>query len=92
VVKLLLSKDSVDLNSNDQYGQTPLLWAALKGHEAVVKLLLAKDDVDPNSKNTVLLIHTSRSYVKTSQRNVGAGEVWSPEKYSRRRSVVAREM
>jgi ankyrin repeat protein len=40
VVKLLLSADGIDVNSN---GQTALWWAAWKGHEAVVKLLLGAD-------------------------------------------------
>src|SRR2546423_11913765 len=40
VVKLPLTKDGVDPDSKDtKYGQTPLSWAAKKGHEAVVKLL-----------------------------------------------------
>ncbi|KAI9781882.1 MAG: hypothetical protein M1839_005676 [Geoglossum umbratile] len=53
VVKLLLAKDGVDINSKDSYGgQTPLSLAAERGHEAVVKLLLAKDGVDINSKDS----------------------------------------
>jgi ankyrin repeat protein len=52
VVKLLLTKDGVDLNSKDDYsGRTPLSHAAKNGHEAVVKLLLAKNGVDLNSKD-----------------------------------------
>ena len=48
VVKLLLAKDGVDPDPNDNWGRTPLSWAAENGHEAVVKLLLAKDGVDPD--------------------------------------------
>jgi ankyrin repeat protein len=52
VVRALL-KDGVDLDSKDTYyGETPLWWAAVDGHEAVVKLLLAADGrVDPDSKS-----------------------------------------
>jgi ankyrin repeat protein len=39
VVKLLVERDDVEADSKDQYGLTPLLWAAESGHEAVVKLL-----------------------------------------------------
>jgi ankyrin repeat protein len=39
VVKLLLEKDGVDLDSKDEDGRTPLSWAAKNGHEAVMKLL-----------------------------------------------------
>jgi len=45
VVKLLLEKDGVDPNSRDKNGQTPLLWAAWKGHDVVMKLLL-ENNVD----------------------------------------------
>jgi ankyrin repeat protein len=39
MVRLLLTRDGVDPDSKDVYGQTPLSWAATNGHEAVVKLL-----------------------------------------------------
>jgi ankyrin repeat protein len=41
VVKLLLNKDT-ELESEDEDGQTPLLWAAKDGHEAVFDLMLNK--------------------------------------------------
>ena len=41
-MKLLLEK-AVDVDSKDSlYDQTPLSWAARKGHEPVVKLLESK--------------------------------------------------
>src|SRR5271168_4182411 len=40
-VKLLIVRDNVDVNIKVS-GQTPLSWAAEKGHEAVVKLLQEK--------------------------------------------------
>jgi ankyrin repeat protein len=52
VVKLLLATGKVDVDSKSKYGQTPLSWAAERGHEAVVKLLLATDKVDVNSKDS----------------------------------------
>jgi ankyrin repeat protein len=42
-------KDSDTLRS--QYGQTPLLWAAGNGYDAVVDLLLANDGIDPDLKD-----------------------------------------
>ena len=39
VVKILLNKDPDLLNINDTYGQTPVLWAAARNHEALVDYL-----------------------------------------------------
>ncbi|EON63614.1 hypothetical protein W97_02842 [Coniosporium apollinis CBS 100218] len=35
-------------DSKNEYGRTPLSWAAEQGHEAVVKLLVERDDVKAN--------------------------------------------
>jgi ankyrin repeat domain-containing protein 50 len=51
VVKLLLETSKVDVDSKDQYGQTPLSLAARNGNEAAVKLLLETGKVDVDSKN-----------------------------------------
>ena len=48
-MKLLLEKGA-DVESKIYDGQTPLSWAAEKGHEAVVKLLLEKG-ADVESKD-----------------------------------------
>ncbi|GAQ44901.1 hypothetical protein AtubIFM55763_005606 [Aspergillus tubingensis] len=54
VVKSILSTGKEALNSKDsEYDQTPLLWAAERGHAAVVRLLLAADEVDIDSRNSV---------------------------------------
>ncbi|KAK3629305.1 hypothetical protein LTR56_013036 [Elasticomyces elasticus] len=50
IVKLLLDTGKVDVDAKDnEYGRTPLGWAAEGGHEAVVKLLLDTDKVDVES-------------------------------------------
>ena len=41
-----------DYTVTDKEGRTPLLVAAMKGHEAAVRLLLARSDVDPNAGNS----------------------------------------
>ena len=41
-MKLLLEKGAELETKDNDYGRTPLSWAAEKGHEAVVKLLLEK--------------------------------------------------
>ena len=38
-MEVLLAKDTVDLESTDNFDRTPLSWAAQKGHSSVVKLL-----------------------------------------------------
>ena len=39
LVGLLLTREDIDVNAKGKHGQTPLLLAAGKGHEAVVELL-----------------------------------------------------
>ena len=51
VVRLLLSRDAVAVDSQDNEGQTPLSWAAERGKEAVVRLLLSRDDVAVDSRD-----------------------------------------
>jgi hypothetical protein len=48
---LLLLENGYNADSRDNYGQTPLSWAAVNGHEAVVRLLLDRADVDADSKD-----------------------------------------
>ena len=45
------SASKVDVDSKDDYGQTPLSRAAENGHEAVAKLLLETGKVDVDSKH-----------------------------------------
>ncbi|KIN06938.1 hypothetical protein OIDMADRAFT_185267, partial [Oidiodendron maius Zn] len=51
IVKLLLESGRVDPDSKNEFGRTPLSFAAGEGHEAVVKLLLESDRVDPDLKD-----------------------------------------
>ena len=49
-VRELLSTNDPD--PNDSFGQTPLSWAAVRGHEAIVKLLLETNMVNIDSKDS----------------------------------------
>ena len=71
MVKLLLAKDGVDVNSKDSDGRTPLSCAAEKGHEAVVKLLLAKDGRTPLSWAVVKLLLAKDRVDMNSQDDYG---------------------
>ncbi|KAI9754904.1 MAG: hypothetical protein M4579_004504, partial [Chaenotheca gracillima] len=51
IVRQLVGRADVDVNSKDVLGMTPLSWAAENGHEAVVGLLMERPDLDANSKN-----------------------------------------
>jgi ankyrin repeat protein len=46
-----LLKHAQSLDLKDNYGRTPLSWAAENGHETVVKLLLATGKVDVDLKD-----------------------------------------
>jgi len=50
IVRLLLETGKVDVNSRDEDGRTPLLWAA-QGHETIFRLLLETKKVDINWKD-----------------------------------------
>jgi len=51
VVKLLLATDSVDPDSKDNVGRTPLSWAAWSGHDVNVKAAARTSGVIPDSKD-----------------------------------------
>ncbi|KAF3006335.1 hypothetical protein E8E14_003571 [Neopestalotiopsis sp. 37M] len=53
VVEMLLETGEVDINSEDQDGQTPLDLSAKRGHEKVVMMLMETGSVDINRKNRV---------------------------------------
>ena len=49
----LFGQRYVNPDSSCKYGQTPLSWAAEKGHEGIVKLLLGQKYVNPNTVDTL---------------------------------------
>jgi ankyrin repeat protein len=52
VVKLLLDTRNIDPGAeDDNYGRTPLSWAAEKGYVDIVKDLLSTDGINPDSKS-----------------------------------------
>ena len=51
VVRILARTTDTDINAKNQYGDTPLHYAAEGGHLDIVKLLLACDEIDTNLKN-----------------------------------------
>ncbi|KAN0069064.1 Ankyrin repeat-containing domain protein [Elaphomyces granulatus] len=51
VVKLLLAKDSIDINLRNENGNTPLMQAAKCPWVPVMKSLLARNDLDPNIRS-----------------------------------------
>jgi ankyrin repeat protein len=85
--KLLLGTGNVDIDSKDNYGQTPLLWAAESGHEAVVKLLLemGKADVDCNCNGRTPLSYAAENGHEAVVKlllETGRADVDSRDKYS----------
>jgi ankyrin repeat protein len=52
IVKLLLEKGAEIESKDDEYGRTPLSWAAKNGHKEIVKLLLDKGaDMEAKDKD-----------------------------------------
>jgi len=48
IFQAVLEMKEWDVNARDIASCTPLMWAALRGHEEVVKMLLERGDVNPN--------------------------------------------
>jgi len=46
---MLVVREDVDINSKNENGTTPLIWAATNGHEAVARLLLERGNFNTNS-------------------------------------------
>ena len=52
VAKTLIEMDKWDVNKRDGEGITPLIWAAICGHEEVVRLLLGEKHIQPDQHDT----------------------------------------
>jgi ankyrin repeat protein len=52
LVKLLIEKDTVEIDSKDNNSRTSLSWGAENGHEAVIKLLLETSKVNVDWKDS----------------------------------------
>ena len=51
IVTWLVEVGGCDINQADCIGSTPLVWAALNGHEWVVKILLGQESINPDKPN-----------------------------------------
>jgi ankyrin repeat protein len=74
----VISKASVD-SKDSEYGQTPLVWAARCGHEAVVKQLIATGQADVDARNlygtSALSMAASRGYEGVVKQLLATGKV-----------------
>ena len=66
VMNMVRGRRYVNLNRPDKYGQTPILLAAMEGHERVVQLLLGRKDVKADTADgygrTPLLCASNRGH------------------------------
>ena len=53
VVNALIEMNRWDVNQRDRLGMTPLVWAAMYGHEEVVGLLLQQKHIQPDQPDEV---------------------------------------
>lgn len=69
----------VEVESKDDDGETPLLWAATRGHEAVVQRLLASEKVEIDSKDndggTPLSCAAAMAHEAVVQRLLATGKI-----------------
>jgi ankyrin repeat protein len=52
VVVYEVERDEIVANSKDEYGRTPLSWAAMNGYKDIVQLLVERYDVEVGTKDT----------------------------------------
>ena len=56
----------------DWFGETPLFWAAYRGHEDIVRLLMTREDVNPNVRDrygtTPLMMAVTKKHIAIVQR------------------------
>ena len=50
MVKILVTRDNVEVNTKDDHGRSPLSYAAEHVNQAVVKILVAQDDVEVDTR------------------------------------------
>ena len=51
MVKILVMRDNIKVNTKDDHGRSPLSYAAEHVNQAVVKILVAWDDVEVDTKD-----------------------------------------
>jgi ankyrin repeat protein len=53
VVRLLLAKENVNIDTRNEWGRTPFSWAAHNGHIEIVEMLLATGKIELNSRDNL---------------------------------------
>jgi len=83
IVVTLVETEGCDINQMDSGGNTPLVWAAWRGHERVVKILLGREDINPDSPDryggTPLCLAAGSGHEGVVKILLGRGEV-GPDK------------
>ncbi|RPA96534.1 hypothetical protein L873DRAFT_1791529 [Choiromyces venosus 120613-1] len=51
IAAALIELEGCDVNQQDSEGNTPLLYAVVKGHDRMIKLLLQREDINPDISN-----------------------------------------
>ncbi|KAJ5885029.1 hypothetical protein N7495_009539 [Penicillium taxi] len=53
VVRLILAKEDVSIDTKNEWGRTPFSWAAHNGHSEIVEMLLATEKIEVNSRDSL---------------------------------------
>jgi ankyrin repeat protein len=72
VVRILLDKKGVNINSQNNWGWCALSWASRYGHEAIIRLLYEREDIDLKGVEHINALSTAESDDKADLRHVFA--------------------
>jgi ankyrin repeat protein len=71
ILELLLHQNNIDINYNDKYGYTALMYSVINNNEDIVKVLLNAKNIDIDKVdlkgNSALLIGCSKNSINTIQ-------------------------
>jgi ankyrin repeat protein len=75
IMRMLLGREGIDVNTRDRLSGTPLSWAASGGHEALLQLLLRTGKVNTSPYGRPLQLAAANGHRAVVQQLIGAANI-----------------